>query len=124
MLEEWIGREEKAYDEVTAPAVRRLAALLDLTPEDYRRGQPIPGGWYVVLFGAETRQSGLGPDGHPAKGLFLPPVPLPRRMFAGRRVRFEAPLRIGDEVTRVSRIQSIMPKQGRSGAMCFVTVHH
>jgi 3-methylfumaryl-CoA hydratase len=124
MLEEWIGRQEQAHDEVTLPAVRRLAALLDLPPDDYRRGQLIPGGWYVVLFGGEARQSTLGPDGHPAKGQFLPPVPLPRRMFAGRRVWFHAPLRIGDEVSRVSRIQSIAPKQGRSGAMCFVTVRH
>jgi len=124
MLEEWIGRQEESHDEVTLPAVRRLAALLDLPPEDYRRGQAIPGGWYVILFGAEARQSTLGPDGHPAKGQFLPPVPLPRRMFAGRRVEFCAPLHIGDEVTRTSRIQSITPKQGRSGAMCFVTVRH
>lgn len=124
MLEEWIGRQEQAHDEVTLPAVRRLAALLDLPPEDYQRGQAIPGAWYVVLFGAEARQSTLGPDGHPAKGQFLPPVPLPRRMFAGRRVEFRAPLHIGDDVSRTSRIQSITPKQGRSGAMCFVTVRH
>jgi 3-methylfumaryl-CoA hydratase len=124
MLEEWIGREENAHDEVTAPAVRRFAALLDLSPDEYRRGTTIPGPWYVVLFGPEARQSSLGPDGHPAKGQFLPPVPLPRRMFAGRRVWFHAPLAIGDEVNRVSRIQAITPKQGRSGAICFVTVRH
>jgi 3-methylfumaryl-CoA hydratase len=124
VLQEWIGREETAHDEVTAPAVRRLAALLDLAPDPYRRGTAIPGPWYVVLFGPEARQSTLGPDGHPAKGQFLPPVPLPRRMFAGRRVWFHAPLAIGDEVSRVSRIQAITPKQGRSGAMCFVTVRH
>ena len=124
MLEEWIGREERAHDEVTAPAVRRFAALLDLSPDDYRRGTAIPGPWYVVLFGPEARQSTLGPDGHPAKGQFLPPVPLPRRMFAGRRAWFHAPLAVGDEVSRVSRIQAITPKQGRSGAMCFVTVRH
>lgn len=124
MLQEWIGKEERAHDEVTAPAVRRFAALLDLAPDAYRRGTPIPGPWYVVLFGPEARQSALGPDGHPAKGQFLPPVPLPRRMFAGRRVWFHAPLVIGDEVSRVSRIQAITPKQGRSGAMCFVTVRH
>ena len=124
MLEEWIGRQEQAHDEVTLPAVRRLAALLDIDPDNYRRGQAIPGGWYVVLFGAETRQSLLSADGHPPKGQFLPPVPLPRRMFAGRRVEFRAPLHIGDEVTRTSRIRSITPKQGRSGAMCFVSVRH
>jgi 3-methylfumaryl-CoA hydratase len=124
VLRDWIGREEETHDEVTAPAVRRFAALLDLSPDDYRRGTTIPGPWYVVLFGPEARQSALGPDGHPAKGQFLPPVPLPRRMFAGRRVWFHAPLAIGDEVSRVSRIQAITPKQGRSGAMCFVTVRH
>jgi 3-methylfumaryl-CoA hydratase len=124
MLEGWIGREERAEDEVALPAVRRFAALLDLAPDAYRRGTTIPGPWYVVLFGPEARQSTLGPDGHPTKGQFLPPVPLPRRMFAGRRVWFHAPLAIGDEVTRVSRIQAITPKQGRSGAMCFVTVRH
>jgi 3-methylfumaryl-CoA hydratase len=124
MLREWVGREERSEDEITLPAVRRLAALLDRDPDAYRRGQPIPDGWYAVLFGAEARQSALGPDGHPAKGQFLPPVPLPRRMFAGRRVWFHAPLHIGDEVSRVSRIQAITQKQGRTGEMCFVTVRH
>ena len=75
VLEEWIGRQEEARDEVTAPAVRRLAALLDLPPDDWRRGRAMPGPWYVVLFGPETRQSALGPDGHPAKGAVPPAGP-------------------------------------------------
>jgi 3-methylfumaryl-CoA hydratase len=78
----------------------------------------------VLLFTTTERQSGLSADGHPAKGGLLPPVPLPRRMFAGRRVEFRDALRIGDEVGRVSRIHSIVPKTGRSGQMCFVTVRH
>jgi 3-methylfumaryl-CoA hydratase len=123
MLNEWVGRQDRAEDEVALSAVRRLAALLD-SQAAYRRGDPLPGGWYVMLFGPTTRQSGLGPDGHPAKGQFLPPVPLPRRMFAGRRVTFHAPLLIGEDVSRVSTIRSITPKQGRSGEMCFVTVRH
>jgi 3-methylfumaryl-CoA hydratase len=123
MLNEWIGREERADDEVTLSAARRLAALLD-SPQEFRRGDAIPGAWYGLLFTPTTRQSALGPDGHPAKGTFLPPVPLPRRMFAGRRISFHEALRIGDQVSRVSTIRSITPKQGRSGEMCFVTVRH
>ncbi len=124
MLTAWIGKQERGYDEVILPAVQRLAATLDLPTDDYRRGDRVPSGWYVVLFAPTALQSTLGPDGHPSKGQFLPPVPLPRRMFAGRRVWFHVPLRIGDEVSRVSRIESITPKQGRSGEMCFVTVRH
>jgi len=123
MLNEWIGREERTEDEVTLAAVRRLAALLD-SPVELRRGEPVPQAWYIVLFNPTTPQSALGPDGHAAKGLFLPPVPLPRRMFAGRRTSFHERLRVGDEASRVSTIKSITPKQGRSGEMCFVTVRH
>ncbi len=123
MLNEWIGRQERAEDEVTLGAVRRLAALLD-APAAPRRGEPIPQAWYIVLFNPSKPQSALGPDGHAAKGMFLPPVPLPRRMFAGRRTSFHERLRVGDEASRVSTIRSITPKQGRSGEMCFVTVRH
>jgi len=123
-LHEWIGRQQQASDEVSLAAIKRLAALLDVPLRPYRRGDAIPRGWYVVLFTPEDRQSLLGPDGHPHKGQFIPPVPLPRRMFAGRRVEFHDVLRIGDEVNRLSRIARIEPKQGRSGKMCFVTVRH
>jgi 3-methylfumaryl-CoA hydratase len=123
MLNEWIGRHERAQDEVSLGTMRRVAALLD-SPVELRRGDAVPERWYIALFTPTAPQSSLGPDGHPAKGLFLPPVPLPRRMFAGRRVSFHEALRIGDEVERVSTIKSISPKQGRSGEMCFVTVRH
>ncbi|MFC7543440.1 hypothetical protein ACFQU2_33740 [Siccirubricoccus deserti] len=101
-LNGWIGRSETAEDEVSLVLLRRLAALLDLDPLALSRGAPMPEGWHVVLFAPLARQSGLGPDGHGAKGEFLPPVPLPRRMFAGRRTWFNAPLAIGAEVRRVS----------------------
>ena len=123
MLNEWIGRHERAEDEVSLGTMRRVAALLD-SPIELRRGDAVPERWYIALFTPTAPQSALGPDGHPAKGLFLPPVPLPRRMFAGRRVSFHEALRIGDEVARVSTIKSITPKQGRTGEMCFVTVRH
>lgn len=124
MLQEWIGREDVADDEIALAGSRRMAALLDQPAQELKRGSQVPAHWYVMLFTPTTPQSGLGPDGHAAKGQFLPPVPLPRRMFAGRRSWFHLPLTIGDEIKRVSRIQSITPKTGRSGEMVFVTVRH
>src|SRR6266702_2258468 len=98
MLQESIGRQQQSSDEVSPPAIRRLGALLDVPPRPYRRGDAIPKGWYVVLFTPEDRQSLLGPDGHLEKGRFIPPVALPRRLFAGRRGGFHDALRSGDEV--------------------------
>lgn len=123
-LQAWIGREEVAEDEASLVLLRRLAALLDLDPGAIRRGAPMPEGWHVALFGPLARQSRLGPDGHAALGEFLPPVPLPRRMLAGRRTWFSAPIAIGAGVRRVSRIATITPKSGRSGRMIFVTIRH
>ena len=123
-LQNWIGREEIAEDEASLVLLRRLAALLDQDPGEIRRNGWVPQGWHVAFFGPLTRQSRLGPDGHAALVEFLPPVPLPRRMFAGRRTWFNAPIRIGAELRRTSRIAAITPKQGRSGAMVFVTIRH
>ena len=87
-----------------------------------RFGDPLPIGWHAILFPRVARQSQIGADGHPERGDFLPPVPLPRRMFAGKRITFHAPLKVGDEVRRESVIESVTPKQGRTGQMVFVTV--
>jgi 3-methylfumaryl-CoA hydratase len=120
----WIGRQEVQEDEVAMPIVRRLAALLDLDPMGYRRGDALPEGWHAMFFAPIALQSQLGPDGHPRKGDFLPPVPLPRRMFAGRRMRYLAPIIIGAEIRRTSTIAAITPKTGRTGQMVFVRVDH
>lgn len=121
----WIGRAREVEDELTAPAMRRLAALLDREGVPLARGTPVPPHWIAVLFDDAAPQSRLGPDGVALKGEFLPPVPLPRRMLAGRRVRYEAaPPRIGDALVRRSEIAAITPKQGRSGRLVFVTVRH
>ena len=121
-LKQWIGRRETDVDYVTIPAVHRLAATLDRDDPMPRAGDRLPRGWYSILFPRVVRQSQIGPDGHPARGDFLPPVPLPRRMFAGKRVTFHADLQVGDEVRRESTIKAVSSKQGRSGRMVFVTV--
>jgi len=121
-LKEWIGQRESDVDYVTVPAVHRLAATLDRNDPLPRIGDPLPVGWHSILFPRVVRHSQIGPDGHPKRGDFLPPIPLPRRMFAGKRITFHAGLRVGDEVRRESVIQEVAIKQGRSGTMVFVTV--
>lgn len=123
-LQHWIGRTETVEDEVSLGLIRRLAALLDRDPGSFVAGTPLPEGWYSVLFAPLALQSSLGADGHPQRGDFLPPIRLPRRMFAGRRTRFLAPIRVGEAVRRTSTIASITPKWGRSGRMVFVTIRH
>jgi 3-methylfumaryl-CoA hydratase len=121
-LKEWIGRKESDTDYVTVPAVHRLAATLDRDDPMPRTGDPLPIGWHQILFPRVVRHSQIGPDGHPQRGDFLPPVPLPRRMFAGKRTTFHADLQVGDAVRRDSVIKDVTVKQGRTGTMVFVTV--
>jgi 3-methylfumaryl-CoA hydratase len=84
----------------------------------------VPPLWHWLYFAPLARQSELGPDGHARRGGFLPPVPLPCRMWAGGRFEFRHPLRVGDEITRVSSIVKVDGKTGRSGELVFVTVRH
>jgi len=121
-LKDWIGRTESDVDYVTVPAVHRLAATLDRGDPMPNMGDPLPIGWHQILFPRVVRQSQIGADGHPERGDFLPPVPLPRRMFAGKRTTFHSDLRVGDAVRRDSVIQAVNIKQGRTGQMVFVTV--
>ena len=100
-----------------------LAATLD-GPRQPQAGDALPPLWHWIYFWSVCRQSEVGADGHPQRGGFLPPVPLPRRMWAGGRLRFAAPLPVGAEAEKVSRIASVDVKQGRTGALAFVTVQH
>jgi len=121
-LKKWIGERESDVDYVTIPTVHRLAATLDLDYPMPKAGDVLPVGWYSTFFPRIVRHAQVGPDGHPARGDFLPPVPLPRRMFAGKRTTFHGDLRVGDEIRRESAIQDVTPKTGRTGQMVFVTV--
>lgn len=119
----WVGRSETAQDVLDAGQAARMAALLDrsATPGP---GDPLPPLWHWLWFTPRARQSALGPDGHPAQGGLIPPVAQPRRMWAGGRLRFLAPLTIGEAVTRRSEILSVTEKSGRQGALLFVTLRH
>src|SRR5687768_5134067 len=121
-LKDWIGEKESALDYITIPAVHRLAATLDRDDPMPKAGDPLPIGWHAILFPRVVRQSQIGPDGHPQRGDFLPPIPLPRRMFAGKQVVFHSALQVGDEVRRESVIENVELKQGRTGQMVFLTV--
>ena len=123
-LTDWVGRSETADDQITAAPAVGLAATLDLPAQDWRDGDPLPPLWHWAYFLPRHRQSELGPDGHALRGGFLPPVPLPRRMWAGGRFVFIEPLRVGGAVRRVSRIEEVSEKSGRSGALVFVRVRH
>jgi len=120
----WIGRSMSVDDEVTLPAVRRMAAMLDLEPMEFDHGSVIPPHWYSMFFTPNARRSQIGHDGHPKKGDFLPPIPLPRRMFVGRKVSFPGVLRVGDRASKRSEIVGIEQKQGRSGTLVFLKVRH
>ncbi|MDA4844436.1 FAS1-like dehydratase domain-containing protein [Hoeflea poritis] len=123
-LNGWIGREETVSDVVTPELVRRFNATLDIGAPPPEIGAPAPLLVHLCLAPSVAATGELGPDGHPPRGDFVPPVPLPRRMWAGGELEFFDDLRIGDRVERHSRVADIAVKQGRSGALCFVTVEH
>jgi 3-methylfumaryl-CoA hydratase len=123
-LSTWVGRREQLEDVVAASTVAALAATLDRDDPAPAPGDPLPLPWHWTLCVPAARQSAIGPDGHPARGGFLPPVPLPRRMWAGGRLTFPQALRIGEQVLRRSEVVSVAHKSGRSGELVFVLVRH
>ncbi len=120
----WIGRSETLADRITAAPVLALNATLDRDPIDAADGTPLPPLWHWLYFLPRHRQSEIGPDGHARRGGFLPPIALPRRMWAGGRFEFRSPVRVGDRVTRTSTIDDVSAKSGRTGALVFVKVRH
>ncbi len=115
-----VGRRMEETDSVPPEVVSRFAAALDHAwPE---RGGELPPMWHYGLFLNRTPTALLGPDGHPPRGEFMPPVKLPRRMFAGAKIGFRAPLVAGRDATKVSEIASVDYRQGRTGGLLFVRV--
>ncbi|MGL6110616.1 MAG: FAS1-like dehydratase domain-containing protein [Rubrivivax sp.] len=123
-LKAWIGRSETLHDTAQATPVAGLSATLDHPPMALDAGMPLPPLWHWLYFLPMHRQSQIGSDGHPRRGGFLPPVPLPRRMWAGSQFEFRTPVRLGDALQRCSTIVDVSGKSGRSGELVFVKVRH
>ena len=124
-LQDWIGRVETVEDIATATPYAALSATLD--QPDFQRpppGAPLPYLWHWLYFLPIYAQSEIGPDGHAKRGGFMPPVPLPRRMWAGSDFEFHEPLLVGDALSRTSTIVDVKEKSGRTGSLIFVKVRH
>ncbi|WP_022729946.1 FAS1-like dehydratase domain-containing protein [Fodinicurvata sediminis] len=123
-LTAWIGRQERREDRIDANRANGLRATLESPDPLFREGDALPPLWHWTYFWDIAAQSELGPDGHPARGGFLPPVDLPRRMWAGGRLKWPGDLMVGGMAHRESTITSVQEKSGRSGRLVFVTVRH
>jgi 3-methylfumaryl-CoA hydratase len=123
-LAAWVGRTETLHDTIGPTPVAALSATLDHPAVPVAAGTVLPPLWHWLYFLPLHRQSEIGPDGHARRGGFLPPVPLPRRMWAGSQLEFISPVRVGDRVARHSTIEDVTIKQGRTGQLVFVKVRH
>ncbi len=119
----WVGRTRETEDLIAPFQAAGMAATLDYENSP-GAGDALPPGWHWIYFVDTPRESDLSEDGHEKRGAFLPPIDLPRRMWAGNRLRFHKPLRLGERATRKSEVMSIEEKDGRQGKLAFVTVHH
>jgi 3-methylfumaryl-CoA hydratase len=119
----WVGREESRTERIDARPVQAMAATLDL-PASPQAGEPLPPGWQWLFFNPMAARSSLGTDGHPQRGGFLPPIELPRRMWAGSRLQYIADVMVDAQATRTSRIAKVENKVGKRGSLWFVTVEH
>jgi len=123
-LQQWIGKSETTTDTVSAAPITALRATLDYPSEQIDTGHRLPALWHWLYFLPMARQSELSTDGHPARGGFLPPVPLPRRMWAGSQLDFHEALHVGEHIERCSTIENVTHKHGKSGELMFVRVKH
>lgn len=120
---QWVGKSQYISDVIDLATCQRMEAMLDQKPV-LGEGDVLPPLWHWLYFHQPALQNTLGRDGHAEKGGFLPPVPLPRRMWAGGRFEFLAPMPVGANAQKQSTIKSVEMKTGRSGNLCFVTVEH
>ena len=120
----WIGRTESVEDDISLAPALAAAATVDDTVTQFGKGAALPPLWHWFYFLPRTPQALLGSDGHPQRGDFMPPLPYPRRMFAGARLRFHRPLVIGQPARRTGVIRNVVLKSGRSGSLAFVTVNY
>jgi 3-methylfumaryl-CoA hydratase len=123
-LQSWVGRTRVVEEDVGLGQVRRIAGMLDLDPASLKLGDRLPPHWFTLFFADVARQGDIGPDGHPNPAVFLPPIPLPRRMGAGRRVTINDQLIVGETATKTAEVAAILPKQARTGFITVLTMRH
>jgi 3-methylfumaryl-CoA hydratase len=123
-LRGWIGREEKVSDRLLREQANQMSAILDWNEPGFTQGSALPLGWQWIYFNPVVRSADLDVDGHPKRGGFLPPVPLPRRMWASGSMVLHAPLKVDVPAERRSTIDDVALKEGRSGPLVFVTLRH
>ncbi len=119
----WVGRTETVEDRLDPVTARKMQALLDIPP-DMEDAAPLPPFWHYLFFNPVVRASELSMDGHEKLGRFLPPVALPRRMWAGGRIEISRLPRLGTPARKHGTITSVRMTQGKTGKLCFVTVAH
>jgi len=121
-LRSHIGRRQETSDVVTPGPANLLRLTLGRPEPEFEDGDVLPPGWHILYFLPQHRGADLRPDGSPIDAGVVPPMPLPRRMFAGERLRFVAPIRIGDTVRRETELADISVKRGATGTLVFATV--
>ena len=123
-LRKWIGKIDNVTDYVTPIVEQRYRATLNMDIRNPKDGDPVTSGLHWMLGWNLVKNDELGVDSHPALGEFLPPVPLPRRMWAGSEIKVLKPIRVGDKVIKQSTVADIQVKEGRTGLLCFVTAEY
>jgi len=118
---DWIGNSETEHGFASAYPADYFTGTLDRADGRFADGDPLPPAWHYFYFHELVALAETGPDGHRAKGHFMPPLPFPRRMWAGSKMKFESPIRIGEKLRKVITIADIAVKEGKSGGLCFVT---
>ena len=123
-LRKWIGQPSIAIDVVGSGIAEKYHATFDHKDPPPQAGECVPPLFHFCMAQPAAPTASLGLDGHPGRGGFLPPVPLPRRMWAGGSLTFHKPLNVGDQIRRTSSVSDVALKEGRAGPLCFVTVEH
>ena len=118
---EWIGKSATDYGFVSAYSANYFSLTLDRKDPPFEEGDLLPPAWHYFYFHELVALAETGVDGHREKGDFMPPLPFPRRMWAGSKMSFESPICIGEKVRKVVTIDDIIVKEGKSGTLCFVT---
>ena len=123
-LRPWIGRVRSTEDDMGLMAVRRAAGTFDLDPASFKKGSELPPHWFTFVGTETVLQGELRLDGHANPGIVLPPIPMPRRMGAGRRVKIMGRLRAGEPAVKKAEVVDIVPKTGRSGEIFVLTMRN